>query len=449
MKTLRDYISESIVDLDQDHDVHVIATAWADENLSECSYKITQDGKIIFNNHWDIVEIKNDNIPKGVSFVDVPNLKLMDCSKIDMGAFESITISISCENCNFKQFRGSIKKLEPAQPSYKNYINLSFVDCKGGENLKWIPVTTKICVKFEGMGSYDVSDFNIEQLSLMNGSYKVQAGNIYSIEARRIDDSNFNFKNIKFNQCIDMEIVNCKIKNLDGISNMINNLTILACSELKSLKGLEKVSLKTITLDRCPELDNSDYLPKSLESIRVHQCDHRCWVTEEIKDRYPHISKVDGLPLSMFDVTLGGKIKPGLFGAVRSAAKTHGLYGASRGSLVLDQIKKIGKTVNWEICKSRQFEDFILMDDDANPKKDWSYVDPKGFNDCTGVGIEVGDEVAVYCASGSYGAPMGVEKDTVIGFTPKMVKTKMNGNRPGYDICILRPHKIAKMFFEK
>ena len=71
------------------------------------------------------------------------------------------------------------------------------------------------------------------------------------------------------------------------------------------------------------------------------------------------------------------------------------------------------------------------------------------FDKCTGVGIEIGDEVVVYCASGSFGKSNGVARDVVVGFTPKMVKTKNNGNRPSTDICILRPHKVAEMFFNK
>lgn len=442
MKNLYESIKESLLDT-EDIDVtpYIIAKNWAEKYYDKVYYQVSADGVITFNVSFLSVKIDEDNLPKGIKFAGTYNLTLKSCSKMDMSIFRGSIGSAIFVDCDLKGFTGVMN----GQPS--RYI---FMKC-AGNNTKWMSDGTGISsVELEscsGKWDFTKSDMNNTTISIIDSDCEVSAKRVYELDIQKSKSPDI-FKNINVDYRI-LRIQGCKaIKNLEGINPAVETVSINRCNNLESLKGLENTAAYSLSFEECPNLDNSDYLPITLSNIVAHG-NHMCWTDNEIAQKYPYISTIKGIPLHRFDPTLGGKVKIGAYGAVRSAARSHSSMGSTRGSLVLDRIKKIGKTVIWEKCKSRSYGEFEMMDDNANPKKNWNYVDSNGFNDCTGVGIEVGDEIVVYCASGSFGRSNGVSRDVVLGFTPKMVKTKDNGNRPAYDICILRPHKIAKEFFDK
>lgn len=441
MKSLYEAIKESLLDAEEtDYTPYLVAKAWAKEYMKGETYEVSNDGTITSLSGLTSIEIEHDNLPEGIKFAGTYNLNLKSCSKIDMSVFGGSVLYATFDNCNLKRFTGEMVH-RPTKYTFRN--------CVGG-NTKWMG--HEGCgVDFEHCsGKWDFTKFYMAGVTIRiyDSDCEVIAKQIYELDitGSKLPDI---FKNINIDYRV-LRIQDCKaIKNLKGINKDTQAVYINYCDNLESLKGLEDTVVYSLSFSECPNLNNSDYLPITLSNIVAHG-KHMCWTDNEIAQKYPHISSIKGTPLHKIDPTLGGKVKVGAYGAVRSAAHSHSIrFGSSRGSLVLDRIKKIGKTVIWEKCKSRSYEDFEIMDDNANPKKNWEYVDPNGFNDCTGVGIEVGDEVVVYCASGSYGRSNGVSRDIVLGFTPKMVKTKDNGNRPACDICILRPHHIAKDFFDK
>ena len=444
MKSLFETIKESLLDAeDTDYTPYLNAKAYAEENYQKGYYDVSFDGVITLNSPLVSVNVEKNNLPEGIKFAGTYRLSLRSCDKIDMSVFGGTQSEACFESCNFKGFTGEMEH----RPSRHNFTNCV------GDNTKWMGkencgMGTRY-MRFENCtGKWDFTDWNTsyEAITVSNSNCTILTNDLYELCIDHSNSSNI-FDNIKSDYKV-LKIYYCNnIKNLKGISRSVQQVFMSYCRDLESLQGLDKTEAYSLSFSECPNLDNSDYLPATLSSIVAHG-NHMCWNDNEIAQKYPHISSIKGTPLHKIDPTLGGKVKVGAYGAVRSAAHSHSQFGSSRGSLVLDRIKKISKTVIWEKCKSRSYDDFEIMDDNANPKKNWDYVDPNGFNDCTGVGIEVGDEVVVYCSSGSYGKSNGVSRDVVLGFTPKMVKTKDNGNRPACDICILRPHKIAEEFFD-
>ena len=197
-------------------------------------------------------------------------------------------------------------------------------------------------------------------------------------------------------------------------------------------------------------MEENDYLPSTLTEVIAKGTKFPAWAPDTIKSKYPNIQMAKGpRATSVEKPDPDAKYRRGMFVATRTSMSGGWAYDPSRGHLLLDIIEKV--TPRGINCRKTGFKkpiDFEIMDDKANPKKNWSYKHPKGIDDCTGVGIEVGDVVAVYCKSGSFGTNGGIELDEVVGFTAKQVKTKNNGNRPPKDICIIRPHEVAKEFFE-
>ena len=142
--------------------------------------------------------------------------------------------------------------------------------------------------------------------------------------------------------------------------------------------------------------------------------------------------------------TVKTDFKIGEYVAVRTKSSFSGAWGSSRGELIVDKVIKITPArIRFEKCGLRSIIDCVKMID-VNKNKDWNYKDPNGLNDITGVGIQVGDKVASYLASGHFGTNNGVEFDEVVGLTNKKIRCKLAGLRYPNDICILRSQEICK-----
>ena len=279
---------------------------------------------------------------------------------------------------------------------------------------------------------------------------------------KKLDLKNKYVRNIKISnsECIE-EIKNCNCESifLDYCPKLkiINNVDCKECIEIRGCKSLIEFTgnnnFKSIHLDSSCKKLKPESLPQSVKRIFGASSFGKEWLPSNIKTLLPSVNlSVSSLPdASKFKALDDTNYKEGAWIVVRGASKFHGAYGSSRGDLSVDKIKKINKTtgnITTEYNGSRKSTDFEIMKD-ANPNKDWTYKDPQGLNDITGVGIEVGDEVVSYAASGSFGKNNGIFLDKVIAITKARVRCEKTGLRTPEDICILRSQEICDKQLKK
>ena len=443
MKSLQQFIKESILDDDlyDKSDLNVITHVLG---IEDDDVSLDENGCLT----GDKLFINRKQIPVGIKIGKFDYVSFYDCKFDDLSVLDTI-------DCNtLRIHKCEIHKFSKRPIKVSNQFEISETQLENTAD--WFPTNLEqFTIKPDERHKYDLdfSNSNITNITVngygdkLNGYWKgIKCSKLHIGDVHIKDLSNFEMISVK--KCL---LVSCKrLTNLKGIGQNVDKLEIGVCSSLKSLEGLEDSKLKDLVIIRCSKLDSNDYLPNTLREITVTDTPYECWLEESIREKYPHITTVRGTDprkLKSLDPSEGGKYKPGMYGVTRSKGG-YGKFGQTRGTLTLDKISHLGKArIGWEKAGFRDSVDCIVFEGNPNPNKDWTYTNP-GFNDITGVGIEIGDKVAVYLPSGSFGKNNGLAVDEVVGFTPSQIKLKNNKNRYGADICILRSQKIAKQFYQ-
>ena len=236
--------------------------------------------------------------------------------------------------------------------------------------------------------------------------------------------------------CNRVKISGCK--NLKTIKNIYCNyqagigISIEGCYKLLSFEGNN--IFKKIALDAsCKKLDPLS-LPKTITYIAAPHHGPE-WLKSNLINHFPNLDPDCYLPSeSKFKAT---GIKPGTYIVARGGATS------GRSNLFIDEITKVNPSTGYVTTKKTgraiRPESFVIMKD-VNKNKNWDYINSKGINDITGVGIEVGDEVVVYPP----GATSSLKVDVITLITRTGVKCEECGLRKPKDICILRSQELCK-----
>jgi hypothetical protein len=373
----------------------------------------------------------NMDIPKHIKF-SAPNATIVVTKNIeDMASLKDVfSLTFSGDDVN-------VDNMCPINTK-EIRIETSFF-----KEFDWLP---KELDEFTIAPGWKYPDLNMTEIDLLNR--KIKAVFIKGCHKATV------LKNIR---CGYLEIDNCDklvaVENCEiipGITSHWASVNISACKNLKEFKG--KNSFTKITVDATLKKLDPTTLPKDIQSIRGANHLGQAWLWDNISAALPNLG-LDSCSLpeaSKFKALHDADYKKGAWIVVRGKHKSSGAWGSTRGELCVDRIKNINKStggITTENNGSKAALDFELMRD-VNKNKDWSYVDPNGLNDVTGVGIEEGDEVVVYCASGSFGKNNGIELDVVTTIHKNRVGCKKNMLRRPQDICILRSQKLCDEQFK-
>ena len=360
-------------------------------------------------------------------------------------------VNFDCDDSSVLHVHSEIEDLK----SIKDVNRLYFA--KGSSIGKSNKINAKIVqIENQDFESYDWLPNNLNSFVIKNWLYDYKG---------TVNKMNLKNKFIKY-ICIDgadllAELENCncdrlEIKNCQKLK-ILNNIKCADCLEIYKCKNLVELvgknDFSAIRLDASCKKLKPESLPQTVKRIwGAYDLDQR-WLPSNIEAILPNINlNLCTLPEeSKFKAANNSNYKIGAWVVVRGASKYHGAFGSSRGTLAVDKIIKINKTtgnISTEYNGSRKSCDFEIMRD-ANPNKDWSYVDQNDVNDITGVGIEVGDEVVSYAASGSFGKNNGIVLDKVIAITKARVRCEKSGLRRPQDICILRSQEICDKQLKK
>lgn len=371
--------------------------------------------------------------------------------------------SISCEYLSI--YRTKI----PKYIKFKNCISITIGECEiediyetlnGGKNQN---VELKYCNSIGGTDrklKNACSDLRIRECNIDNLDWIPN-----DIEALALEDINTNIDTIDLKgkklKRFYLGWVNVSsIINADVVSNQFN---IVGCSKLKKIDNIKasevvfngvgksidiKLSngVELLRLDASLKHLSPDILPSTIEVLYASSMGEE-WMIDNILAICPKLRRGEFPDPRSFKFK-NNPVKVGEWVVIKSKAKSSGTFGSSRGTLMVDKVIKVTDSrIRGEKAGLRPFIDVELMTD-ANPKKDWSYVDPNGINDITGVGIEVGDKVVAYLPSGNMGKNNGLIVDEILKLTKAGVKCKNAGNRRPYDICILRSQEECNKQFK-
>ena len=423
MKNLKEYIIEGIFDVDDNIDnieKITIVKKWIDQqSLSDNIYTRSTEWKILNNSTVQPINGKggwyiSGNIPKEITIVDAPN----GTSPNIMDATIECLDSIQCSQLHITD----TKILDYGYRRGWEDICIYNVDM---ENFKWFPKKLQwLNIRHLNMKSYDFEGLVVERdvtLEYLHG--------------------NDTLENIKVKG--DLEIRFCKdlkyIKNIE-----CDRLIIVDCVNLECLEGNNII--KILSVDSTCKKFKPINLPSTLENIHCYRLGKE-WIETNVMELNPNLKlKNADFPDARqwkSDIDL---YKPGVYVCAKSKPRSYGAWGSSptRGTLAIDQVVKVTSSgkIRCDYSGLRPAMDVELMRD-ANPKKDWSYKDPNGLNDITGVGIEIGDEVIVYEKGQGH-----LSIDIVSGLTKAKIRCEENGLRSPEDICIMRGQKECKKLFK-
>ncbi len=376
---------------------------------------INSDGSI----SCDYLGIYHTKIPKYIKFKNCESITLGDCEIEDI--YETLNGGrnqyVDLKDCN--SIGGTNRKLKNACSALRIY------DCTI-DNLDWVPNDINSL-------ALEYIDINIDTIDLKGKKLKkfyLSGANVSSIiNADVVWDS--------------FQIVDCsKLKKIDNIKARevaFNNVKKL--TDIKLSNGVELLRLDTSLKHLSP-----DILPSTIEVLYAGSMGEE-WIRDNIQAICPKLCRGE-FPNPRSFKFKNNPVKVGDWVVIKSKAKSSGTFGSSRGTLMVDKVIKVTDSrIKGEKAGLRPFIDVEPMTD-ANPKKDWSYVDPNGINDITGVGIEVGDKVVAYLPSGNMGKNNGLVIDEILKLTKAGVKCKNAGNRRPYDICILRSQEECDKQFK-
>lgn len=412
MKQLKD-ILEGIFDVDDNIDnidAVVAAQEWWEEQKKQNKYL----GEAIINGKGEIT------VPNFTHFeyTRIPShIKLVNNGSI---RFRSTTIerldSIKCDSLELSQV---IVKDFGKNHQYKK-ISIYRSECN---DYSWLPNT------LEYLSIECVDDTNLDLLNKHIGQLR-----IYNCDYANISNINCGHWNLSSGK---------KLKNIHNI--LCDELTIYNCKRLSTIDGTK--SIRQLYINGCHDKLKPEQLPSNISIIRASK-QHEDWLKDNLVKLFPNLN-IDSSDLPDPQRFKWKNVyKEGSWVVAKSKSK-HSSWGSSRGTLMIDKIVKVtpSGSIRCEKAGVRPYTDVELMRY-ANKNKNWDYKDPNGLNDITGVGIEVGDEVVVYRASGSYGVNNGIAIDTITSLTKAMVRCKNAGLRSCDDICILRSQKECNKQFK-
>ena len=443
MKNLKD-VYESIFD-DEYEDKVQLSVFLEVLGLSEdVRYYVDDVGRLC----GDVLYVYNKNIPSWVKIGDWNHIIFRGCKFENLNVLDNMVCEIlDLTNCKIEKYG-------------TQHLNVSKSLCVGDTYVedtdKWFPKkleSLRLQPKDGGKSIVvDLTNTEVEDLEVRGWDYKFSGKIIGRCQHLKITKVN-NVDMSEFSELVasDYVIDGCKkLTSLKGV-NAESSLTVGSCPSLKTLDGIQHNNLTDLAINGCRKLDSSDFIPDSVRNLHVSGAPYLCWTEQKLKEKYPQLVTVYGVnpaTLSIGELEDTNKFKEGVYGLSMAGVKNSIAYGRSRGTLIIDKIKKVLlDKIRWENSGLKSQLDSFVFEGDPNPKKNWTYKNP-GYEDCTGVGIEIGDEVAVYAASGAYGKSNGIVVDRVVGFTPAMVKCEKCKNRPGSSICILRSQKIAEKFYK-
>lgn len=371
--------------------------------------------------------------------IDIPEYIKFNAPNAALTVEKIVEDMKSLENVKRLTFSGDLVKVKKTSKVTAKEIR---VETGFFKDFKWLPDKLD---EFTIASSYKYPNLDLTSIDLLNKDIQ----DVYIKNCHKITEiKNVNCSYLEVSECDKLTTIeNCIVS---GQTSHWSSVYIAACKNLKEFKG--KNSFEQITVDATPKKLDPTTLPKDIKSIRGANHLGQVWLWDNISTALPNLDfDRCSLPsISKFKALNDADYKKGAWVVVRGKHKSSGPMGNTRGDLCVDRIKNINKQtggITTENCGSKTSMDFELMRD-VNKNKNWSYVDPNGINDITGVGIEVGDEVVVYCASGSFGKNNGIELDVVTTITKSRVGCKKNMLRRPQDICILRSQKLCDEQFK-
>lgn len=375
---------------------------------------VNKDGSI----SCEYLGIYHTKIPKYIKFKNCIDITLGDCEIEDI--YETLNGGrnqyVDLHYC--KSIGGTNRKL-------KNACSALRIDDCVIDNLDWVP---------DDIDALTLENIDIDTVDLKGKNlkrfYLLDSANVSSIiNADVVWDS--------------FHIADCpKLKKIDNIKarevvfNSVKKLTDIKLSD----------GVKLLRLDASLKHLSPDILPSTIEVLFAGSMGEE-WLRDNIQAICPKLYRGEFPNPGNFKFK-NNPVKVGDWVVIKSKAKSSGTFGSSRGTLMVDKVIKVTDSrIKGEKAGLRPFMDVEPMID-ANPKKDWSYVDPNGINDITGVGIEVGDKVVAYLPSGNMGKNNGLVVDEILKLTKSGVKCKNAGNRRPHDICILRSQEECNKQFK-
>ena len=377
---------------------------------------VNSDGSI----SCEYLTIYHTKIPKYIKFKNCLYITIGECEIEDI--YETLNggknQEVELKYCN--SIGGTNHKLKNACSS------LRIKDCTI-DNLDWIPNDIDTLT----LEDIDIDTDTIDLKGKKLKRFYLDGVNVSSIINADVVSDRFN-------------IADCsKLKKIDNIkAREVKFYNVKKLTDIKLSDGIELLKLDTSLKHLSP-----DILPSTIEVLYAGSMGEE-WVKDNIKTICPKLYSGEFPNPSNFKFK-NNPVKVGDWVVIKSKAKNSGSFGSSRGTLMVDKVIKVTDSrVKGEKAGLRPFMDVEPMIE-ANPKKDWSYVDPNGINDITGVGIEVGDKVVAYLPSGNMGKNNGLVVDEILKLTKSGVKCKNAGNRRPYDICILRSQEECDKQFNK
>ena len=416
MKTLYESLLGDVDDIVDKTTVHGFLDSLKGGSLNDVSDAVVNsDGSI----SGESLFICHTKIPKYIKFKNCEYVALSACEIEDIyetfngGENDRIHLQYGCV------IRGTNRKLKKA------CSELIIKDCIFDDS-DWIP--------------NDIDKLTLEKIDTNIGTIDLKGK---KLEKFYLDDVNVS-SIINADAVLDeFHVVNCpKLKKIDNIkAHTVIFKNVKKLTDIKFSNGVELLRFMDSSLKHL----SPDILPSTIVALYAGRMGEE-WIEDNVKKICPKLSQ--GEFPSPDEFKFKNSIKVGDWVVIKGKARTTGIYGSSRGDLMVDKVVKVTDSrVKGEEAGLRPFMDVEPMID-ANPKKNWKYVDPNGINDITGVGIEVGDKVAVYLPSGYGGRNNGIISDEVVKLTKAGVKCKEAGNRRPYDICILRSQEECNKQFK-
>lgn len=443
MKNLQEIYEGILDDNFANNDKFLIAQMFANENLQEYKYNITDDGAICFEPASQII-LRDVELHEMIQLRGFGHLALYNCKINNLS-------SIVCNDGSGLRMQECEIIKYPKYPIGKQLYSLSLTKMKVEES-KWIPNLMLFELSNLTFCDIDVRNKIIGTVNIWGADakhpHKIKFGSVHRLSMTFLDLKDL-FDRVTFQKVENLSVSSCACTSLKNMGEVLSQCDIGGCNNLESLEGLHKSeNLSKLNIYKCDNLTSNEFIPyKNLTELCTDNMKFMCWTTDVIREKYPTVLKVRGTDPIKIDPSRGGEYKPGLYGVTKSSGK-HSTFGSTRGTLMIDRIKKIGKaSIEWDKTGRRSSMDSIVFKGDPNPRKNWDYKDAN-YSDITGVGIEIGDDVVVYLPSGAFGKNNGLAIDKVVGFTKTQVKLKSGINRYGADICILRSQKIAEKFFK-
>lgn len=435
MRSLYESLLDDFDAIADRQDVYSVITEFADklkEDNKWCADRITVNTtteEVVVGDRANIYV--NIDIPQHIKF-SAPNATVIVAKNVeDMASLKDVFSLTFC---------GDDVKVDNMRP-----INSKEIRIETGffKEFDWLP---KELDEFTIAPGFKYPNIDIPVIDLLNRKIKA----VYIKGCHKTTTlKNIYCGYLEIDNCDKLTTVeNCEI--IPGTTSHWDSVNIGDCKNLKEFKG--KNSFADIKVDATIKKFDPTTLPQNLERIHGARNLGQEWLWDNISTSLPNLKfeKCQLPDVSKFKALHNPDYKKGAWVVVRGKHKSSGPMGNTRGDLCVDRIKNINKStggITTENNGAKAALDFELMRD-ANEKKDWSYVDPNGINDITGVGIEVGDEVVVYCASGSFGKNNGIEVDVVTTIHKNRVGCKLNLLRRPQDICILRSQKLCDEQFK-